>query len=244
MIIESSQNSNFKLWKSLRKKKYRKENNLFIVEGKKLFKEAIFSDILINSVILNEDIDVSFVKEVFQGNIYIVKNQLFKELSEMEHSEGILCVCEKKKYNLRIGKHVIIFDGIKDPGNAGTIIRSAEAFGFRDCIFINDCVDPYNSKVVRGSMGSIFRLNLIEEDITGKLENENYTFLALDMGGSPLSELKQIEKAAVIIGSEAHGVSRNMRNIAQETISIPMEGKIESLNAGIAASIIMYELNK
>lgn len=244
MLIESSQNSNFKLWKSLRRKKYRKENNLFIVEGKKLFREATFSDILINSVILKEDFNPDFVEEVFKGKIYILKEQLFNELSEMEHAEGILCICEKKTFSISTGSKVIILDGIKDPGNAGTIIRSAEAFGFKDCIFMNDCVDPYNSKVIRGSMGSIFRINIIEEEIIGKLKKEGYSFLILDMRGKAVSEFKGLKKTAVIIGSEAHGVSADMRNIADGVISIPMEGKVESLNAGIAASITMYELNK
>lgn len=244
MFIESSQNSNFKLWKSLRKKKYRNENNLFIVEGKKLFREAVFSDILINSVILKEGFESTFAEELFQGSIYTLKEQLFNELSEMENSEGILCICKKINADPSTGQKVIILDGIKDPGNAGTIIRSAEAFGFKDCVFIHGCVDPYNSKVIRGSMGSIFRINIIEEDITKKLKEERYTFLALDMKGKDISEFKDLDKTAVIIGSEAHGVSKEMRELADGILSISMQGRVESLNAGIAASITMYELNK
>lgn len=243
MIIESPQNSNYKFWKNLKRKKYRNINNLFIVEGKKLYREALFSDIIINSVIISESFSMSFFESEKVKNLYILTDSLFKDLSTMEHSEGILCICEKKKIAEEKGDKVVILDGIKDPGNAGTIIRSAEAFGFTDCIFINDSVDPYNSKVIRGSMGSFFRVRITEEDNITTLISKNYKLLALDMAGKALSEYHFQGKIGLIIGSEAHGVSTEMRDLVDDLISIPMKGKVESLNAGIAASITMYELN-
>lgn len=243
MIIESPQNSNYKFWKNLKRKKYRNINNLFIVEGKKLYREALFSDIIINSVIISESFSLEFFEYEKIENLYILADALFNDLSSMEHSEGILCICEKKKAIDDMGEKIVILDGIKDPGNAGTIIRSAEAFGFTDCIFFNDSVDPYNSKVIRGSMGSFFRVRIMEEDSITDLKSKNYKLLALDMKGKALSDYQFHGKIGLIIGSEAHGVSMELREIVDDLISIPMKGKVESLNAGIAASITMYELN-
>lgn len=239
MLIGSPQNKKYKLWKSLHRKKFRDRYDLFFIEGKKLFEEAVKSDIIIDSVILEEGIEI----DTYDYERYSLKSELFKELSTMEESEGVLCICHKPRQKNSLGSNIIILDGIKDPGNAGTIIRSAEAFGFSDILFLDESVDPYNPKLIRGAMGSLFRLNIIEKDILEELKQENYHIMALDMGGKNLQQIERFEKIGIIVGNEAHGISSKCREIADEIISIPMKGKIESLNAGIAASITMFYIN-
>ena len=136
-----------------------------------------------------------------------------------------------------------MLDGINDPGNIGTMIRSAEAFGFKDVILMPDTVDVYNEKSLRASMGSIFRLNIINMSYrdVDRLK-PIYKILSADMVGIDVTAFKKDSKIILAIGNEANGLSQNMREITDDFIKIPMEGEIESLNAAIAASIIMNRL--
>lgn len=137
-----------------------------------------------------------------------------------------------------------MLDQINDPGNMGTIIRSAEAFGFSDIILLANTCDIYNEKTLRASMGSIFRLNFVYKNMDDvKNLKEKYKIVSADMSGYDINEFKSDEDLILAIGNEANGLSDEVRNLTDIFVKIPMQGKIESLNAAIAASIIMNKLS-
>lgn len=238
MIIESVSNQNFKLINKLKKKKYRDKENLFTIESRKLVDEAIASSADIDFIFLREG--VSYKN---QDKTLVFSETLFNKLSSMSSPDGIGAVIKKQKPRDLSSEKILLLDGINDPGNIGTMIRSAEAFGFKDVILMPDTVDIYNEKSLRASMGSIFRLNIINMTYgdVNKLKPA-YKILSADMVGIDVTGFSKDSKIILAIGNEANGLSQNMREITDNYIKIPMEGEIESLNAAIAASIIMNRL--
>lgn len=238
MIIESVSNQNFKLINKLKMKKYRDKENSFIIESRKLVDEAIAS---------SADIDFIFLRKgvAFESphKTLVFSEALFDKLSSMTSPDGIGAVAKKKKEREVDSSKILLLDGINDPGNIGTMIRTSEAFGFRDIILMPGTVDIYNEKSLRASMGSIFRLNIVEMDYEEiKKLKTSYKILAADMDGLDIREYEKKSKMILAIGNEANGLSKNIRDLTDEFIKIPMEGEIESLNAAIAASIIMNRL--
>lgn len=238
MIIESVSNQNFKFISKLKMKKYRDKENSFIIESRKLVDEAIASSAKIDFVFLRQG--VSFET----GYKTLVFNEtLFNKLSSMTSPDGIGAVIKKKEVREISSPKILLLDGINDPGNLGTMVRSAEAFGFSDVILLPGTVDLYNEKTLRASMGSVFRLNIqdMTYDDVKKLK-PSYKVLSADMDGLDIRDYKKDSKIIIAIGNEANGLSQTMREITDDFIKIPMEGEIESLNAAIAASIIMNRL--
>ena len=238
MIIESVSNQNFKFISKLKMKKYRDKENSFIIESRKLVDEAIASSAKIDFVFLRQG--VSFET----GYKTLVFNEtLFNKLSSMTSPDGIGAVIKKKEVREISSPKILLLDGINDPGNLGTMVRSAEAFGFSDVILLPGAVDFYNEKTLRASMGSVFRLNIqdMTYDDVKKLK-PSYKVLSADMDGLDIRDYKKDSKIIIAIGNEANGLSQIMREITDDFIKIPMEGEIESLNAAIAASIIMNRL--
>lgn len=238
MIIESVSNQNFKFINKLKMKKYRDKENSFIIESRKLVDEAIAS---------SADIDFIFLKDgvYFESphKTLVFSEALFDKLSSMSSPDGIGAVVKKKKEVGVKSPKILLLDGINDPGNIGTMIRTSEAFGFRDIILMPGTVDIYNEKALRASMGSIFRLNFVGLDYDDiKNLKTSYKILAADMDGLDIREYEKKSKIILAIGNEANGLSKNIRNLTDEFVKIPMEGEIESLNAAIAASIIMNRL--
>lgn len=243
MIIKSDTNSKYKYIKKLSNKKYRKKFNSFIIESKKIVEEASDPDITdnvdIDFVFVNEDnsdFETKFEKIVFS-------NELFAKLTKMQNPEGVSAVVKNLSSREISSKKVLLLDHIQDPGNLGTMIRSAEAFGFNDIILFNDCVDIYNEKTLRASMGSVFRVNFLfleKEDVVDL--KKDYNIIAADMGGLGYNQIKNYDKFILCIGNEAKGISDFIKNLSDQVVSIPMQGKIESLNAAIAASILMNNL--
>ena len=156
-------------------------------------------------------------------------------------------ICKKIESN-DIGNKVLILDQIQDPGNLGTIIRSAVAFSFDTIILSNDSVDLYNSKVIRASQGMIFNLNIKRcnlTDIIPKLKKENYKIFGTRVtGGNDIKSIEKNNKFAIIMGNEGNGLSLDIQKLCDEFIYIKMNEKCESLNVGVATSIILYELSK
>ena len=238
MIIESVSNQNFKLINKLKMKKYRDKENSFIIESRKLVDEAIASSANIDFIFLREG--VSFESPY---KTLVFSETLFDKLSSMTSPDGIGAVVKKKEERELTSPKILLLDGINDPGNIGTMIRTSEAFGFRDIILMPGTVDIYNEKSLRASMGSVFRLNIVEMDYKDieKLKT-SYKILAADMDGLDIREYEKQSKIILAIGNEANGLSKNIRDLTDEFVKIPMEGEIESLNAAIAASIIMNRL--
>lgn len=238
MIIKSVSNQNYKLINRLKNKKYREKENLFIIESRKLVDEAISSSANIDFIFLRSDVsyETKFESLVFD-------KALFNKLTTLKSSDGIGAVIRKPLPKKISSKKVLLLDSINDPGNIGTMIRSAEAFGFNDIILSPDCVDIYNEKALRASMGSVFRLNIVKltyDEIASF--KDSYKFLAADMAGLDIREYKSDSNIILAIGNEANGLGDEIRSLTDTFVKIPMEGSIESLNAAIAASIIMNRL--
>lgn len=241
MIIKSESNEKYKYINKLKKKKYRKKFKSFIVESIKIV-DQIPEDFECEFVFVNEDMKdhkTDFKKIVFSNN-------LFDKLSLLENPEGVSAVIKMKDKKEISSNKVLLLDHMQDPGNLGTIIRSAEAFSFKDIIFLNNCVDLYNEKTIRASMGSIFRLNFIDlelEDVKD-LINKNYKLILADMDGKSVDYFKSCDKIILAIGNEANGISKSLKDLSDDFVSIKMDGEIESLNAAIAASILMNNFSQ
>lgn len=239
MIINSESNEKYKYLNKLKKKKYRKKFNSFIVESIKIV-EQIPDDFECEFVFVNEDMKdykTDCKKIVFS-------NKLFDKLSLLENPEGVSALLKIKKAKEISSDKILLLDHMQDPGNLGTIIRSAEAFSFKDIILVNNCVDLYNEKTIRASMGSIFRLNFLELNIDDLKNFKDYKLILADMNGKSVDYYKSCDKIILAIGNEANGISKSLKDLSNDFVSIKMDGKIESLNAAIAASILMNNFSQ
>ena len=239
-IITSLQNNKIKELNKLNEKKYRDESNLFLVEGDHLVNEAYKMNQLVEVLAtesFQEDLDVP---------ITYISEDVMKKLSNMISPSNVIGVCKKFK-PIGYGKRILILDNLQDPGNLGTIIRSSASFNFDTIVLSEVSVDLYNDKVIRASEGMIFHTNVMRcniIDLVNELKQNNYDIFTTDVnGGDIVSEVEFKEKVAIIIGSEGAGVG-SVRELADKSIYIPMNKRCESLNASVAASIIMYEVSK
>lgn len=251
--ITSKDNKILKLIRSLEKKNMRDRHKMYTAEGKRLTEEAIMYALTdIFCVVMSENFakkNKEMIKTLDKSekNVYIVTESLFSKLSFTENPQGVLAVLNIPKNSADVdesSRFVLILDGVSEPGNMGTVIRTAEAAGV-DVIYTTvGSVDIYNPKTVRSTMGSIFRMNVIQNvkyDELFRLKERNFYVIATALYNSEeMSNSKEYEKLALIIGSEAHGVSDELCEYADARIRIPMCGKVESLNAAVAAGIVMY----
>ena len=242
MLYTSIQNSRIKEIKKLNQKKYREETGLFLVEGQHLVEEAKKSGYLVNAII--ED---GYSFDIDLDNIY-VNDKVMNYLSDLDHNQHIMGVCKIIEPNYNFKNKVLILDNLQDPGNLGTIIRSAVAFSFDTIILSNDTVDVYNSKVVRASQGLIFNINIVICDIKKiieKLKEENYQIIGTRVDdGVDIKNLVCREPFALIMGNEGSGVRKDILDMCDCYAHIKMNSLCESLNVGVATSIMLYELSK
>ena len=247
MFIESIHNDIIKLIVSLKEKKNRDEYSLFVVEGFKQVSE-IPKDWNIKFVLASEK-----YKDFKTDKLYITTEKMFKKISDTKTPQEILAVVEKKKFDIneilsQKGFFVII-DTLQDPGNIGTIIRTAESFGCKGIFVSKNSVDIYGDKVVRSTMAAIFNIPVIQEcDIVSLLElmkqkKINTCAFSLD-ADKELSKFKFKNNTAIIIGNESKGINKNILDIVDNKIKIDMFGKSQSLNASVACSIAIYEVSK
>ena len=239
-LIESVNNERIKELSKLKDKKYRDQTNTFLVEGDHLVEEAYKMNQLQEVfVVPDHNIDLD-IKTTY------VKENVIKKISELENTK-IVGLCKKFK-PLSYGKRLMILDNLQDPGNIGTIIRSAAAFNIDSVILTNNSCDLYNSKTIRATQGLIFHIDVLELDqitLLEELKNNNYKIYGTDVvTGTSLHEINFKGKVAFIIGNEGSGLSSTSKEYVTDNIYIPMNRKCESLNASVAASIIMYELSK
>ncbi len=241
MIITSLENKEIKRLSKLNQRKYRDQEEEFLVEGEHLVEEAYKSNLL-KKIILTEDIEVNIDIE----KIYVTK-EIMKKLSSLDTSPNIIGLCKKKK-DQEIGKNILILDDIQDPGNLGTIIRSAVAFNIDTIILSDNTVDLYNSKVLRGTQGMLFHINIIRRNLKEELmslKENNYTIFTTNVeNGTDIKEVKIPEKYALIMGNEGKGVNKEIEDFADKKIYIKTNKIVESLNVGVATSILLYELGK
>ena len=243
MIITSKDNEIIKNIKKLHDKKYRIDS--YIVEGIKMVKEAISENQLIELIAIREDLEINF--DTKNIKIITVSSKVFNDISDVKTPQGILAVI-KKKPNKQIETntdYILALDSLQDPGNMGTIIRTADSANINQIIINKTTVDPYSSKVIRSTMGAIYRMNIIEvenlESTLKELQSKSFKVITTDLKAEKSIYDINYNRTIVVIGNEANGVSQGVLEIADERVIIPMLGKTESLNASIAASIMIYE---
>lgn len=237
MVITSVNNDYIKEVNKLHQKKYRDESKKFIVEGDHLVAEANKNGYL-KEIITLEDVLVKYD----DIKITYVTKEVMDKISEQISSSNIIGICSYIENN-NISNNVIMLDGLQDPGNLGTIIRSAAAFNY-DVILGDNTVDIYNSKVVRSTEGMIFNVNFIKSNLVDFINKHNdYKYYIADMNeGCNVKEINNISKHGIIVGNEGNGISEDIRNMNIEYVHINQSSKCESLNVGVAASILMHEL--
>ena len=252
--ITSKENKIIKHIIKLKEKKYRKEYNEYIIEGAKIVQEAIqekakIKQIIISENAINTDLMQNHLKEELQKIDYIqVPSKIFKLISEVEKPQGILAIIEKEKQeeNIDVNQDIILaLDDLQDPGNLGTIIRTADSVGLKQILISKGTTEAYNPKVIRSTMGAIFRVKIIEcenlKETLKRLQKNNFKIMVTDLNTDKSIYDIKLQKKVIIIGNEANGVSEEIKNIADTRAIIPMFGKTESLNASIATGVILYE---
>lgn len=255
--ITSLKNPLIKEISFLKTKKGRWTSKAYIIEGIKMTREALLEN-KVHKLILNESIrDIPEIIDLIElckssDSIICVPAKVFVNLTEMENSQGVIAISRFDDISVEdlpeTGRYVYL-DSIQDPGNCGTIIRSADAFGFNGIVFGHGSVDPYNPKSVQASMGSIFRMKLFFSRNTiidlELLMDRGYRVISTEVDGAiSLHDFNFSDQDIIVIGNEGNGISRKVMDISSHRISIPMMGRAESLNAGVAASLIMYEAAK
>ena len=236
MELTSTSNELVKYLKKLQIKKYRDLEKLFLVEDEHLVKEALKLGIV-------KEI-ITTTNNKYDVPTYYVNDKIMKFLSSQVSSSKVIAVCHILKEK-EIKGNLIILDNLQDPGNLGTIIRSAVAFNFDTIVLGNTCVDLYNPKVVRSSEGMLFHINIIRRDLNTFIDEikDNYTLVTTDVvDGKDIKDINY-KNIALVIGNEGNGVSSNIASKCDEKVYIKMNNNCESLNAGVCASILMYEVN-
>lgn len=265
--ITSRQNALVMLAGSLAEKKYREREGLFRFDGTKLFAEALAADVPLVAVLLRE----SAAATVFAGDVRlpaacraaVLTDAVFDRLSEEKSPEGVICLArrlDKIRKIVTINKRdeffalfgegkTLALESVRDPGNLGTAIRSARAFGIENVLLSADCADVYHPRAIRAAMGALFRQRvLIADDLPAVLallrERGRVYAAALDETAARLGQTALAANDTVLVGNEGHGVSAAARGASTDTLYIPMTGGVESLNAGVAASVIAWEWAK
>ena len=254
-FISSRENRIVKEAAALRERKYRDASGLFLLEGPNPIREAMQQGGRFRFIFTRAGCDLQRLGlEELEDNgdpaVYELSGDVFAKLSDTENTQGVIAVAEKKscteeEFFSQDGGCVLVLDRLQDPGNMGTLLRSAEACGFSGVMLIKGCTDPWAPKVARAAAGSLLRLPLLGasggEQAAAILEAHGKTVWCAAMGeGSECYRQDIAYNAAIIIGNEGGGASEELRAAARP-ISIPMEGLTESLNAAVAGSILMYE---
>lgn len=243
MLITSLDNDKIKNYIKLKDRKYRKKTNTFIVEGMHLVLEA-YKKGIIKELILEKDT----VMPINLPTVYVT-NEIINKISEMESPSNIMALCNMTSSSLS-GNRILMLDNIQDPGNLGTIIRSAVAFNVDTIVLSPDTVDLYNPKVIRATQGMMFHINIVIdklEDIIPKLKAKEIPIYGTKVDyGMDVRNFKEKDKRkyALIMGNEGNGVRENILDLCDEYLYIDMNEVVESLNVGVATSIILYELNR
>ncbi len=243
MFITSLENEKIKKLLKLQKKKYRDLENMYYVEGFHLVEEAFKAGVLLEVIQLDSD-------ALFDVPVTIVNETIMKRLSTTDTPTSIIGVCKKKNYDKIEGNHLLLLDEIQDPGNLGTIIRSAVAFGVDMILLSENTVDLYNSKVLRATQGLYCHIpivSVVADDMIVSLKKQGYIICGTDVtSGDDLYSFdkSKLQKYCLIMGNEGNGIRPNIQELCDYNFYIPMKNQVESLNVGVACSILLYELGR
>lgn len=245
MLITSLDNERVKKYRKLREKKYRDRLNLFLVEGWHLVLEAYRAG-LVEEVILTEEVAC----ELDVPKIYVTQ-EIIKKITELDTPVPILALCHKVKNDpQKIGQRILMLDGVQDPGNLGTILRSAKAFHVDTVILGTKTVDLYNAKVLRATQGMVFHLHVIEGDLVElipKIKKQGIPIYGTKVeSGEDVRKLETSAKTqyALVMGNEGNGVTEEVLSLCDHYLYIQMDSEVESLNVAVATSILLYELDR
>lgn len=249
--ISSPQNNQIKILEKLNTKKYRQKLERFTVENLAIIYDAQragydFESLFVTEEFVNSHRDkLEYLeKQTQSNNFYLISSKINKHYSSLDTSSGITAVYKIKTSKLD-NSSVIYLNGINDPGNLGTIMRSALAFNFVNLVLDKNCVDIYNPKVISAAKDAIFKLNIIEDQNGAWLANNKLPIYTTAVNqGLALGEFKPTPIFCLVLGSESHGISPTIMKQAQMSLKIKISNKIESLNVAMAASIIFYELSQ
>lgn len=253
-VITSKDNEIIKNIKKLKDKKFREQEHKYIIEGIKLIEEAVKESAKINAVVVcedcvkNEEIDSKLLYEVAKYNCIYVSERVFSLLTDVKNPQGILAVIEKEAEKEQIDYNedlIVVLDKVQDPGNLGTILRTVDSIGLKQIIIAEGSGDIFNPKVVRSTMGAIFRVKVkISQDIQktiAEIKKHKFKVISTSLATDKSIYDVKYEKSAIIIGNEANGVSKELQDASDELVKIPMLGNTESLNASVATGIVLYE---
>jgi len=259
-FITSYKNEQVKFLKSLSQRKYRDENRCFFVEGLRGVLEGIKTGVPVKKLVLAENFTKSPFYEELKAitgredgipegaEAFLLSDEVFKSICETETPQGIAAVFSMDALKKISGDSIIMLENLQDPGNMGTIIRTADAAGFGGVICTKGCVDVFNQKVIRSTVGSIFHIPVLRQtDISVKetadlLKSKGYTFYAAHpRGDTSCFDESFSGKSVIVIGNEANGLTDEMLSVCDKLLTIPMPGNAESLNASVAAALLIYE---
>lgn len=242
------------------KASFRKKNELFVIEGARLTQDALLSKVSIQSFICSDtgyerypELTAELQKNSQKS--YIVSDSLFSEMSDTVTPQGLMCICRfcnNVIYSDDIAKPMtaLALENIQDPSNMGTILRTAEAIGIERVYLTSDCVDIYSPKVLRGSMGAVFRQKIyITDDMVSLVKDCNSnginTIATVPIPTAlPITQIKSFKNTFTVIGNEGNGITHKLLDVCKTAVTIPMQGRAESLNASAAAAIVIWEAGR
>jgi TrmH family RNA methyltransferase len=235
--------------KSLHQKKYRKENGLFIIEGIKSLLEFVHSRYQIQSIYYLPQYQSLLPKLTPKIELFEVNNAELSKISTLQAPPGVLAVLKSSEAqfndpSILQNTFSIALDGVQDPGNLGTIIRTADWFGFKNVICSENTVEVYNPKTVQATMGSLARVNVFYVDLPAFLRETQVPVYAAMLSGQSLFEVKWQQEGIVVLGNEGQGISSQVADLVANTITIPRIGGAESLNVSISGAIICAEISR
>ncbi len=243
--LTSLKNPKVQLWRSLKDRKGRQESGLFLVEGIRMTHEALASSFGISALLVQENHPLpEYIPDGIP--VYILPEYIMVSVCDTKSPQGLAAVLRMQTHPA-CGQRLVALDQVQDPGNVGTILRTADAAGFNGLLLSPDCADVFSPRVLRASMGSIFRVGLSFPaslpDALRALRSEGYSVLSSQLDGDPFERrLNVSERFVLVIGNEGNGVSDAVKAEATHRLCLPMRGGAESLNAAVAAGIMMYSL--
>lgn len=240
--IFSVNNELIKKYSKLKQKKFRNLEQLFLIEGAKCVEDAVLCGVEIENIFVLKN----KIEKFNYKNIISVDEKVMKKLADTENAPEILAIGKIKNNNINLSKcnKIAVFENIKDAGNLGTIIRTACAFSLDGIILVGDCIDLYNPKVIRSSVGNIFKIPVLQKEIKELKEDlKDFTlYSTVVKGGKDLGEFEFAKKSAILFGSEADGITDELKDLATQHITLKMSEKVESLNLAISAGVIFYAM--
>lgn len=235
MVITSKDNKRIKAVRKLLTKKERTKAKQFLIEGEHLIEEALKWNANILELFVLENSEFNFDLKTT-----VVTKDVMKSLSTLVTPPGIIAIVEMNTQTINSDR-ILALDGIQDPGNLGTLIRTADAFNFNRILIGKDTVDPYSDKVLRSSQGSHFHVSIEDTDLVEAINDFDGTVLTTDLQGEALSSQKITGPLMIVLGNEGQGVSDDVLSHANYKVKIDMPGNAESLNVSVAGGILMHQ---